>query len=62
MRADNDCDTIAPRLDSENQLAVLEPRETEEPVGRPELGGYSVPCVPREDFSATGEIFLFPLQ
>ena len=28
----------------------------------PELGGYSVPCVPREDFSATGEIFLFSVE
>jgi hypothetical protein len=39
VRADNDSAAIAPRLDPENQLAVLDSRETEELVAHPELGG-----------------------
>src|SRR5271170_280294 len=39
VRTDNDRAAIAQRLDPENELAVLDPRETKEPVARPELGG-----------------------
>ncbi len=39
VRADNNRAAIAPRLDPENQLAILEPREAKEPVARPELSG-----------------------
>jgi len=39
VHADNDGASVAPRLDPENQLAVLESRKGKEPVGRPELGG-----------------------